>query len=74
MFDTREQHKTLKSVTRVYLTNLGRGKEINRLSDVLRALQLSKGSSAGKYAKRHGLKNKVTDYVVLLEYIEEQMP
>ena len=69
MFDTREVHRTLKRITRVYLVDGSRSTEINRLSDLLDALGLDRSSRAGQYARREGLKNEAADYVALLNFV-----
>ncbi len=70
MFDTREAHKTLKRMERVYLIDGPRSTEIDRLADVLNALYLDRGSRGAQYAKREGLRNEVADYVALLRFLE----
>ncbi|CAH1001813.1 hypothetical protein LEM8419_02720 [Neolewinella maritima] len=70
MFDTSEQRKTLKSVTRTYLVVGSNGLEINRLSDLADVLGLSKRSEGMQFAKRNRLRNETADYVDLLQFIE----
>lgn len=71
MFDTREQHRTIKEKKELILSTGGAFFLIKRNKDVLKALGLSKKSAAANFIRRENLKvSEVDELVTFLEYLE----
>ncbi|MCP9236055.1 hypothetical protein [Lewinella sp. JB7] len=70
MFDTREATRKLKEVTRVYLVTSVGSTEVNQVKDLLTGLRLDRNDRAYRYAKSKKLKNRLGDFIRLLEFVE----
>jgi hypothetical protein len=73
MFDTREQHRTIKEMKELILRNDGNFFLIKKNRDVFNALGISKKSAAANFARRQNLKvSEIDDLVTFLEYLEQK--
>lgn len=71
MFDTREQHKTIKSMKELIFRTPAGFEVLNGPKDLLRILGFDKKSTQARYAKRNNLKlNQAADIIAFLEYLE----
>lgn len=73
MFDTRERHRTIKSMKELIIRTPEGFSMLKSPKDLLKLLAIDKKSVEAKYVKRNGLKlNQADDIIVFLEYLEER--
>lgn len=73
MFDTREQHRTIKLSEELVIRANGRFQRIKSQGDAIKIFGIGKKSVASKYIKKNKLKlNQAADLVQFLEYLDAQ--
>ncbi|PHI20640.1 hypothetical protein CEQ90_06170 [Lewinellaceae bacterium SD302] len=71
MFDTSEQHRTIKPMKELILRTKGEFVKIKNHGEALRSLGVDKKSVQAKYAKKNKLKlNRSADLIQFLEYLD----
>lgn len=71
MFDTSEQHRTIKPMKELILRTKGEFVKVKTHGEALRSLGVDKKSVQAKYAKKNKLKlNRSADLIQFLEYLD----